>query len=53
MTRKLATTVFVHHEDGTYTVYEAGSEVPAEDAKKISNPDVWAEDEKSSAKSGK
>lgn len=52
MTRKLATTVYVHNEDGTSTAYGPDDTVPAEVAKKIDNPDVWVE-EKSSHKSDK
>lgn len=39
--KKLAVTVHVAQDDGTSRVYLPGDEVPAEDAKKITNPDVW------------
>lgn len=45
MAKKLRTSVHVHTEDGGVKVYQAGDEVPAEDAKRITNPDVWEGDE--------
>jgi hypothetical protein len=44
MSRKLNTTVYVHNEDGTSTAYGPGDTPSAEDAKKITNPDVWEDD---------
>ena len=43
--KELATSVTVHHDDGTYTTYEAGDKVPAEDARLITNEAAWGETE--------
>lgn len=43
--KKLATTVHVHRDGGETVIYEAGQEVPVEDAKLITNPQVWEPDD--------
>lgn len=42
---RAASTVHVHREDGSEVVYLAGVDIPAKDAKLITNPKVWADDE--------
>lgn len=47
--RKLTVSVFIRPEDGSEgRWYLAGDEVPAEVAKTVSNPDVWADSEPAS-----
>ena len=41
---ELRTHVHVHLEDGSVAVYGPGDEVPADHAKLITNPKVWADE---------
>lgn len=41
MARKLTSTVYLTAEDGSVTSYGPGDTVPADVAKRITNPDVW------------
>ena len=45
MAKELTSTVSVHHDDGSYTTYEPGDDIPAEDAKKITNPAAWGDED--------
>lgn len=45
MAKKLTARVHLYREDGSYVVYAPGDSVPAADAKLITNPKAWGEDE--------